>query len=26
MVANLTFYAVFFRAVEETRKNAPRFP
>ncbi|HTZ19558.1 MAG TPA: DUF4013 domain-containing protein [Opitutaceae bacterium] len=26
MTANLTFYAVFFRAVEETRKNAPRFP
>jgi len=24
--ANLTFYAVFFRAVEETRKSAPRFP
>jgi hypothetical protein len=26
LAANLTFYAVFFRAVEETRKNAPRFP
>jgi len=26
LTANLTFYAAFFRAVEESRKNAPRFP